>query len=210
MEEEMIKKDEFVNNKGNNRMIITILVVIIVLLIGIVGYLLIFKEKDKDETVKPTSTPTIKPISETSTFEYNDDNFGLSSSGYAIVKGYGVVEDNTVGFYVVSTDSNDFKKAFEKWGYDDNIVPLGCLNNNVISFTTAADEFGPSNYTGSDEDAHLYFTKDISLSSDISNKIMSSNIDNQISLKLGKSKLTRYINLYDECRTVITSVELVD
>lgn len=155
------------------------------------------------------NTPTPKPVTNTSSFKYVEDNFGLASYGYAYVNGYVEVVNDSVSFHITNTDSNDFKKTMETLGYTNNTIPLGCVKDGIISFETGADEFGPSNYTGAEEDAFKYFMKTISLSSDVSSKIINSNSSNPIILKMSKFKLTHYMNLYDACRTSITNVELV-
>jgi hypothetical protein len=93
---------------------------------------------------------------------------------------------------------------------DDNNIPLGCIKDGIISFETGADEFGPSNYTGTEEEAFKYFMKTVSLSSDVSSKIINSNSSNPITLKISKSKLSYYMNLYDSCRTSITNLEIAN
>ena len=184
-------------------------------------------------TLKPTATPTTKPTvtpkpTATSkptstpvpadTFVYEGEN-GIASYGYAIVKGYAEVKkdqkdcgdagcdhatsisiNDTVDFHIVSTDSKNFKKTFIEGWYSDpdgDLIRIGCIKNGKLSYTNYADEF---NGGGS---------RTFTLSEELTNKIISSSVNNQITLKLEKKKLSEYDGTPNQCDSNITTIELV-
>ncbi len=166
-------------------------------------------------TSMPTITPTPKPTSN-DTFIYAGEN-GEYSYGYAIVKGYIEVKKNekycvnagcaagaittndAVIFHFVSTNSENFKKVFiDGWwsNSDGKIIRMGCLNNDKITYKTYADEYGG-----------MSNPMILSLSKDFTKKLLASNANNPISLKLTKKKMTEFTGIGEQCESKLTIIE---
>ena len=182
--------------------------------------------EEPEVTPTPTVTPTATPTGDF--FEYSDRNYGLASSGVVTVKGYAEVKykvldcgvlgkcsekeavsvNDIVYLHIDEVNNEEFKKALKELGYEKKDIPIGCLKDGMISYRTAADEFGPEEYEGEEEDAYKYYAKSMLLNKDITKQLTSSSSKKPITLKLSKSKLTHYVSLTDQCDSVITSINI--
>ena len=215
-EENIIKKENEVlntsNNSNNKNGIIAILVVIIIALIGVVIYFAFIKKDDKpvdnnggnNQTNNGQTNNNEKKYS--NTFVYDE----TGSYGIAYVTGYAKVErvpycgaigaecteqnassiNDEVEFFVTKNDSEYLQKEIDSWygdGYTgDKTISLGCKKNDVISYINAADEFQDS----TKEITYGSNFKSFTLDSNNTNKIINSNKNNLIVLKLTKLKLS--------------------
>lgn len=210
---------------------IIVLSIIIVALLGICIYLLFIKKDDKQAGNNQVNNGQASNIDKkyNNTFVY--DNSG--SYGIAYVKGYAKVVkepycdeapecneenatsfENTVSFYVVSTDSEALKKEIDSWygeGYTgQKFIQLGCLKNDMISYYNAADAFYNSANTGIDDKNNVdNYSKTFSLDKDVSTKIINSSQSKMITLKLEKLKLT-YGGHAFSCFSPFSGIEIVE
>jgi len=138
----------------------------------------------------------------------NVDTFTNEGNGYGKVNvtGYAYTEERTnsdtgekykyVFFKVTESNSNNFMQFLEDNNGNayvgDKAIGLGCLNNNIISYNNASDEFG---------------TKGVNykLSVNDTSKIMSSSSNNPINLELEKYRLTNGSSGYN-CTSLITKI----
>ena len=118
--------------------------------------------------------------------------------------------NDIVYFHITENNSDDVKKALKEWYHDEKTIVLGCIKDGAISYTTAADEFGPEKYEGKEEDAHKYYTKTQLLDKDISKKITASNTKKIISLKITKLKLSHYVSMDNHCYSPLSNIEVVE
>ncbi len=207
---ETVSKEDFLklqrNNDKKTAMVIVLIFIIVLLLLLIVIY---FMNGKKLKGQKPTATPVpVAPPTLVDSFVYTEDNYGLSSSGTVYITGYAKVVDNVVNFHITKLENPSFETALKNWGYEQGTISLGCLNNGNIEFRTAADEFGPSEYDGNEEDAHLYYSSTITVSDEVREKILSSNENNNVTLLLRKSPLTHFVSFTNQCDFPMTSIEL--
>lgn len=189
-----------------SRTLIILLTIVVVLLIGVVIYLLFFNNK---EELKGNDKP---PVEEKNNEQSGEDNstrpprvayeIGTPFSsdkgvGVAYIKGYAITEKqpecgvcppeetsfNDVVYFVVVESDSEFSKyiSFDSFPEKDgkNAIEIGCLENNTISYLDFADLNGDNN-ANSFED----FFKQYKLDNLVTKKIMSSNANNLIKLKV--------------------------
>lgn len=152
-----------------------------------------------------------------------DENVESGVYGTAYVEGYAKVvkkplcddgpdicqgnepEVDAISFYVTNRKVNDISGWFSA---DENgdYISLGCLENGLVSFVAMADEF----YKGDNPNSQENYSREIKLSKDDSDKIIASNENNPIILKIEKKKLKKDIRmgLYS-CNSLITGVEVI-
>lgn len=232
MEEESLQKKESViaNNNNNKNGIIAILVVIIIALIVAVIYFAFVKKEDKtvDNNSENTQEDSGQKIIEDEAKYENkltiDETAEFGTYGIAYVEGYAKVEEkpmcddgpdicqgdepkvNEVSFYVTNRKVDEIKDWFVTNKNNEEYIPLGCAENGVITFTAMADEF----YKGDNPNSQENYANEIKLSKEDSDKIIASNENNTIILKIEKKKMKKDIRmgLYT-CNSTITGVEVV-
>lgn len=178
-------------------------------------------------TVTPVVTPAATPVEG---FVYSERNNGLASYGVVTVKGYVEVKNkvldcgvlgkcsekeavsvNDIAYlHITDSDNEEFKQALKDLGYEKDPIAIGCIKNGVISYRTAADEYGPSEYEGEEEDAYKYYATDSTFDKELTKKLTNSSSKKPITLKISKSKLTHYVSLTGQCDSVITNIEVVN
>ena len=187
------------------------------------------KEKKEEEEI-PTPTPTKTPTSDEVAFVYSDRNYGLASYGEVTVKAYAEVKykqkdcgvlgsctekeavsvNDIVYLHITNTDNEEFKKTMKELGYEKKAIPIGCLKENVITYRTAADEYGPEKYEGKEEDAYKYYATTNKIDKDLTKKITASTSKKPITLKITKLKLTHYVSLSEQCDSPINGITIVE
>ena len=223
-----MKEDKKLEKRKNIE--IVALGVIIVALLGLCIYLLLIKKDDK-----PIDNNSGNNQANSNEKEYNNtfvyENSG--SYGIAYVKGYVKIVkepycgealecteknttsiENKVLFYVVNTESDALKKEIDSWygkGYTgEKSIQLGCLDNDIISYYNAADDFYNSANTGVDDKNNSdNYNKKFSLDKDVSRKIINSNQNKMITLKLEKLKLTHGGHAFS-CFSPFSGIEVVE
>ena len=147
------------------------------------------------------------------TFKYNNGE----AYGIAYVTGYVKIEkiancgvdecppnepkDDVVVFYIKNTESEDLKKYIDDdypEGYNGlKSIQLGCLKNDTITYYNAADDFYDPTYKDykdssyvNNKDYPYNYIKIFTLNKDITSKLLKSNANELITLKLEKYKLT--------------------
>ena len=118
--------------------------------------------------------------------------------------------NDIVYLHITENNNAEFKKALKDYGYEKEPIAIGCLKDNIISYRTAADEYGPSEYEGEEEDAYKYYATTNKLSKELTKTLTSSSSKKPITLKITKSKLTHYVSLTNRCDSVITNIEIVE
>lgn len=230
--EEEVKKEESMNNeeylklkRSNNKkttiIIILVFIVILMLLLIVLYYINGNRKEEKGED-NPTPTPTQKSSYE-NTFKYSDDG----SYGVAYVTGYAKVikeancgdaecpedeeKDDALYFYITSTESKDVKKYLDSFhgdGYDgETYFRVGCLKDDIISYYNAADAWYDSNNTSAEISTR--YNKTFTLDKNVTTKLLNSNINNSITLRLEKLKLS-YGGEAFSCYSHFSGIEIVD
>ena len=188
------------------------------------------KEAEEAEEEAPTPTPTKIPENDEVAFVYSNRNYGLASYGEVTVKAYAEVKykqkdcgvlgsctekeavsvNDIVYLHITNTDNEEFKKTMKELGYEKKAIPIGCLKENVITYRTAADEYGPEKYEGKEEDAYKYYATTNKIDKDLTKKITASTSKKPITLKITKLKLTHYVSLSEQCDSPINGITIVE
>lgn len=154
----------------------------------------------------------------------SDKNEESGVYGTAYVEGYAVVSEkplcndgpdicqggeptvNEVSFYVTNGKVDKLNDWFMTDENGKEYLPLGCLENNIISLGAMADEF----YKGGNPNSQDNYFMKIKLDKKDSEKIIASNENNLITLRIEKKQLKKNIRmgLY-RCNTMITGAEVV-
>lgn len=206
--------------------LIGVLIFIIILLVVSLVYVVVFKN-DKASFNGEVEKETVKYEN---TFKYDENNhLGV---GVAYVKGYAKVErkdscifeecteENSgkefydiVEFHITNTESADFKKAINDMNNGElgSSIQLGCVIDNVVELYSLADKYYNSSNTGID-DRNLYdnYWGSFSLNEIDTQKLVSSNESNQITLKLEKYPYTMGGGPGVVCYSPINSIEIVN
>ena len=218
--EENLEKN---NNSNSKNIIIAVLIVIIIALIGAIIYFAFIKKDDKpvnnnEESNQQESESNEKKYNNTFVYDKNG-SYGIAyAKGYAEVKREYYCEgkvtecnesnaderNDVVYFYITDTESEDLKKEID----DKQEISIGCVKENIISFGALADDFYEK-VNDNINSTENYF-KDIKLSLEDSNKIISSNENNQITLKFEKLKYTHGSLDFATCTSRMTGVEVVE
>ena len=113
---------------------------------------------------------------------------------------------NEVLFYVTNGKVDDIKEWFVTDENSKEYIPLGCLENDLIKFDAMANEF----YKGDNPNSQENYFREIELDKTNSEKIIASNENNTITLKIEKKEMKKNIRmgLY-RCNSLITGVEVV-
>ena len=237
-EEKMVKKENEVTNMNdakNKNGIIAVLIVIIIALIGAVVYFAFIKKDDKPVDNNGGNNQANNGQTNNNEKKYNntfvyDEN---GSYGIAYAKGYAEVKreyycetvsvaecnesnaeeiNDVVYFHVTSTESEDLKKEINEWygeqERDSQTFTIGCIKDNAISFGALADDFYEK-VNDNINSTENYF-KNIKLSVGDTNKIISSDENNPITLKFEKLKYTHGSLDFVTCMGRMTSVEIVE
>lgn len=220
---------------NNNKMLIILMALIIVCLAGYIVYAKFIQKGDNPEP-KPTNTEENGINNQTNnnekyenTFKYsNDGSYGIAyAKGYAEVKREYYCEtvsvadcnesnadeiNDVVYFHIMSTESEDLKKnlngSYRGQSADSDSFEIGCAKNNIISFGALADDFYEK-VNDNINSTENYF-KNIELSMEDSNKILSSSETNPITLKFEKLKYTHGSLDFVTCMSRMTNVEVVN
>ena len=201
-------ENNVVEQNKNKNLIIGVMACIIVLLIAALVYFMFIKKDKSEETIKPQDNRQTE--NKEDTFNYDSS----SASGFATVKGYVTLEKeddcedecdpkdvtyyDVVHFHIIETNSENFKNYINSFYPEeykgDRTFRLGCLVNGTIEYFNSTDE--------------IEF-KDYVLNENISRKILNSNINNPITLKLEKYKLTGGSGA-PVCYSHITNIDILD
>lgn len=213
-EENLVKKENEatnMNDSNNKNGIIAILVIVIIVLIGAVIYFAIIKKEE-------------------STIDNNNENYEntimqgeYSQYGTIYLKGYTDVKTYTenyegsskvdkydvISFHITDMLGAKSEEEISGWiSHDENdktYVRLGCVENGIVTFNSTADDWYDASLEGTDGN----YWKTVSLSKEKSEKIISSNVNNPIVLKLEKLKNNYGGTEGNFCTTSITGVEVI-
>ena len=233
-EEKFVKKENEVtnmNNSNNKNGIIAFLVVIIFVLIGIVVYFAFIKGDGKPvdnngDNNHQQENNNQKNENNEKNYDNNltsDDTVESGVYGTAYVEGYAKVEKKSlcndgpdecpkdepkvdvVSFYVTNYKVDEINDWFSNDG-NGEYISLGCLENGLVNIIAMADEF----YKGDNPNSQENYSREIKLSKADSDKIIASNINNPIVLKIEKKKMKKGIRhgMY-MCNSLITGVEVI-
>lgn len=109
-------------------------------------------------------------------------------------------------FYVTKGKVDEIKDWFATDDNGNDYLPLGCLENDLISFIAMADDF----YKGDNPNSQEYYSRDIEIGKTDSEKIIDSNENNTITLRVEKKKFKKNVRYgFYRCNSFITGVEVV-
>ncbi len=109
-------------------------------------------------------------------------------------------------FYVTKGKVDEIKDWFATDDNGNDYLPLGCLENDLISFIAMADDF----YKGDNPNSQEYYSRDIEIGKTDSEKIIGSNENNTITLRVEKKKFKKDVRYgFYMCNSFITGVEVV-
>ena len=216
--------------QSNNKTLMILMALIIVCLAGYIVYAKFIQKGDNPEP-KPTNTEENGNQTNNENNELKlenslitDENAEYGSYGVAYVEGYAkVVEESTcndgpdicqgdepkvneVSFYVTNRKVDEIKDWFATNENNEEYIPLGCLEDGSINLIAMAEEF----YKGDNPNSQENYAREIKLSKEDSDKIIASNENSPIILKIEKKKMKKdiRIGLYT-CNSTITGVEVV-
>ncbi len=222
-EENLVKKENEItstNNSNNKNGIVPVLVLIIIALLGVVVYFVFIKKDDKpkDNNGGNNQVNDNTENYENKIMQGEYDQYGtIYLKGYADVKTY--TEDyegssdadkyDLVSFHITDMLGVKSEEEISGWiSHDENektYIRLGCVENDIISFNSVADDWYDASLEGTDGN----YWKTVSLSKEDSQKIISSNANNPIVLKLEKLKFSYGGREGNFCTTSITGVEVI-